>query len=56
MADGNSNANDTTATRFEAEALPFMNSLYHKALVLTRRPEDASDLVQETFLDRKSVV
>ena len=50
MADGNSNANDTAATRFEAEALPFMNSLYHKALVLTRRPEDASDLVQETFL------
>ena len=50
MADGISNANDTAATRFEAEALPFMNSLYHKALVLTRRPEDASDLVQETFL------
>ena len=50
MADGNFNANDTATARFEAEALPFMDSLYHKALVLTRRPEDASDLVQETFL------
>ena len=39
-----------TAARFESEALPFMGALYHKALVLTRRPEDAGDLVQETFL------
>ena len=36
--------------RFESAALPFMGALYHKALVLTRRPEDASDLVQETYL------
>ena len=39
-----------TAARFESAALPFMGVLYHKALVLTRRPEDASDLVQETYL------
>ena len=39
-----------TAARFERAALPFMGVLYHKALVLTRRPEDAGDLVQETFL------
>ena len=39
-----------TAARFESEALPFMGALYHKALVLTRRPEDAGDLVQETYL------
>ncbi len=39
-----------TAARFESAALPFMDALYHKALVLTRRPEDASDLVQETYL------
>ena len=39
-----------TAARFESAALPFMGALYHKAVVLTRRPEDASDLVQETYL------
>ena len=50
MADGNFNTNDPDTARFEAEALPFMDALYHKALVLTRSPEDASDLVQETFL------
>ena len=41
---------DTPAARFEVVALPFMNALYGKALHLTRKPEDASDLVQETFL------
>lgn len=35
---------------FEALALPFTRNLYGAALRLTRRPEDASDLVQETFL------
>ena len=39
-----------TAARFESAALPFMGALYHKAVVLTRRPEDANDLVQETYL------
>lgn len=50
MAAGYPNEHETTADRFEAVALPFMDLLYHKALVLTRRPEDASDLVQETYL------
>ena len=36
--------------QFEAVALPFMKSLYNTALRLTRRPEGASDLVQETYL------
>ena len=36
--------------QFEATALPFMRSIYNTALSLTRRPEDASDLVQETYL------
>jgi RNA polymerase sigma-70 factor (ECF subfamily) len=35
---------------FEATCIPFMTALYNTALRLTRRPEDASDLVQETFL------
>jgi RNA polymerase sigma-70 factor, ECF subfamily len=39
-----------TVARFESAALPFMDSLYRKALHLTRRPEDARDLVQETYL------
>ena len=36
--------------QFETTALPFMRSIYNTALSLTRRPEDASDLVQETYL------
>jgi RNA polymerase sigma-70 factor (ECF subfamily) len=36
--------------RFEAEAMPFMRALYNTALRLTRREEDARDLLQETYL------
>jgi RNA polymerase sigma-70 factor (ECF subfamily) len=36
--------------RFEAEALPQLNSLYATALRLTRNAHDAEDLVQETYL------
>lgn len=36
--------------RFEAEATPFMKAVYNTALRLTRREEDASDLLQETYL------
>ncbi len=35
---------------FEATAIPFMRPLYGTALRLIHKPEDASDLVQETFL------
>ena len=41
---------DTASARFEAVALPCMDALYGQALHLTRRPETAGDLVQETFL------
>ena len=36
--------------RFEATALPFMRAVYNTALRLSHRPEDASDLVQDTYL------
>jgi RNA polymerase sigma-70 factor, ECF subfamily len=35
---------------FEATAIPFMRALYNTALRLTHDPQDAADLVQETFL------
>src|SRR5215510_4859296 len=41
---------DSRGVQFEAIALPFTKSLYNTAMHLTHRPEDASDLVQETYL------
>jgi RNA polymerase sigma-70 factor (ECF subfamily) len=35
---------------FEAECLPLMRGLYAVAVRLTRKPDDASDVVQETLL------
>ena len=36
--------------RFEATALPYLDQLYSAALRMTRKPADAEDLVQETFV------
>jgi RNA polymerase sigma-70 factor (ECF subfamily) len=41
---------ETKRIQFEAAALPFTKSLYNTALRLTRCPENAGDLVQETYL------
>ncbi len=35
---------------FEQQALPFVDQLYAAALRMTRNPQDAQDLVQETFV------
>jgi RNA polymerase sigma-70 factor (ECF subfamily) len=50
MADSPIIGAENKRAQFEATALPFMRSIYNTALYLTRRPEDASDLVQETYL------
>ena len=35
---------------FADQAMPFMDSLYSGALRMTRKPADAEDLVQETYM------
>jgi len=50
VASSSPNEKKTAAARFEAAALPFMDALYNQALRLTRHSEDASDIVQETYL------
>ncbi|CAN5265268.1 RNA polymerase sigma factor SigR [soil metagenome] len=35
--------------RFETDALPFLDQLYSAGLRMTRSPQDAEDLVQETY-------
>ena len=37
------------ATRFERDALQYLDQLYSAAMRMTRNPADAEDLVQETF-------
>ncbi len=41
---------ETKRTQFEAAAVPYMRALYNAALRLTLEPQDAADLVQETYL------
>jgi RNA polymerase sigma-70 factor (ECF subfamily) len=36
-------------SRFERDAMPFLDQLYSAAMRMTRNPADAEDLVQETF-------
>ena len=50
MPSAESNDPSLPSASFEALALPYMNALYGKAFHLTHSPEDAGDLVQETYL------
>ncbi|MCA1559368.1 MAG: sigma-70 family RNA polymerase sigma factor [Acidobacteria bacterium] len=43
-------AREPAADEFTGEALSYLDSLYGMALRLTRRPADAEDLVQDTYL------
>lgn len=49
MADKGGTGGERRA-RFEAEALPHLDALYTMAVRLSRNPDDAHDLVQETIL------
>jgi RNA polymerase sigma-70 factor (ECF subfamily) len=58
MSDSKASANEPQAApetpeeralRFERDALPFLDQLYSAAMRMTRNPQDAEDLVQETF-------
>jgi RNA polymerase sigma-70 factor (ECF subfamily) len=50
MMDSPTHNTEQKRSLFEATALPFVHSLHNTARRLTRRPEDAGDLVQETCL------
>lgn len=47
----NEPSEDRTALeqRFTRDALPYLDQLYGAAMKMTRKPQDAQDLVQETF-------
>src|SRR4029078_6384271 len=47
---GSARAPDIVDDEFTREALSYVDSLYGTALRLTRRPADAEDLVQDTYL------
>ena len=49
VTDSKSETPEEQRARFEADALPFLNQLYSAALRMTRKPQDAEDLVQETY-------
>jgi RNA polymerase sigma-70 factor (ECF subfamily) len=49
-ADGRLAGGGDGADAFATEALSYVDSLYGTALRLTRRPQDAEDLVQDTYL------
>jgi RNA polymerase sigma-70 factor, ECF subfamily len=50
MTDSFMASDATKRDAFAALALPYMKSIYNTALRLIRHPENASDLVQETYL------
>ena len=49
VTDGRQETVERKRERFEALAMPAVNALYRQAMRLTNNPEDAQDLVQDTF-------
>ncbi len=47
--DVDAESDEARAARFERDALPYLDQLYAAAMRMTRNPQDAEDLVQETF-------
>jgi RNA polymerase sigma-70 factor (ECF subfamily) len=47
--DPESETAEQRSARFERDAMPFLDQLYSAAMRMTRNPQDAEDLVQETF-------
>jgi RNA polymerase sigma-70 factor (ECF subfamily) len=47
--DGRPETDAERAERFERDAMPYLDQLYSAAMRMTRNPQDAEDLVQETF-------
>lgn len=45
-----SESHNERVARFESSAMEYLNQLYAAALRMTRNPQDAEDLVQETYL------
>lgn len=50
MTDTERTEDKEALARFEQDALPLLDQLYGGALRMTRNPQDAEDLVQETYL------
>lgn len=48
-ADASTESPEERALRFERDAIPYLDQLYSAAMRMTRNPQDAEDLVQETF-------
>jgi RNA polymerase sigma-70 factor (ECF subfamily) len=42
-------SDEERSARFERDAMPYLDQLYSAAMRMTRNPQDAEDLVQETF-------
>ncbi|MGO1307935.1 MAG: sigma factor, partial [Microbacterium gubbeenense] len=50
MDDIDTTSRDDPRSQFEDQALPFMDQLYGAAMRMARNPQDAADLVQDTFV------